>query len=99
MSTMHETAERTSVVVEGWTLLDCDLIDETLMITTEERAAAERGATARTKPTGETARDAEMHDVLNFKDGAMIMDSGEQENFDALARQRSPRLAKPLRIE
>jgi hypothetical protein len=43
--------------------------------------------------------DDNLRDVLDFKNGAMIMSPAEQETFDALARERSPRLAKPLPLD
>ena len=42
---------------------------------------------------------SDMQDVLDFKDGAMIMTPTEQETFDELAQQRSPRLATPLPLD
>jgi hypothetical protein len=40
-----------------------------------------------------------LRDVLEFKNGAMTMTQAEREAFDALTRERSPRLAKPLPLD
>ncbi len=98
MSNFQAVAKRPSRVIEGWTVLDCDVVDPALTISPAEYGAAEGKPELGTAPSGR-GEDMVFDAVLKMKNEPLVLTDAQVEAYADLKRRRARRMAKPLPLE